>query len=201
MCTFKIFCVTNRHLCAEPLSERIRRLLAAGADRILLREKDLTEMEYENLARSLLVLPNARQRLLLHHFPEAAKRLHADSLQLSLWQLEEKPALIRTFPHIGVSVHSADEAQQAEALGASWIIAGHIYSTDCKRGLPGRGINFLQEVCNAVSIPVYAIGGIQEENIRFLKDAKAAGACIMSSAMQCPNPSFYLSNLREKTKG
>ncbi len=46
-------------------------------------------------------------------------------------------------------------------MGASYLTAGHIYATDCKRGLPPRGLGFLKEVCREVSIPVYGIGGIK----------------------------------------
>lgn len=51
--------------------------------------------------------------------------------------------------------------KEAEQLGASYLTAGHIYATDCKRGLPPRGLGFLKEVCREVSIPVYGIGGIK----------------------------------------
>ena len=68
-------------------------------------------------------------------------------------------------------------------LGCSYITAGHIFATDCKRGLPGRGPEFLAEVCRTVDIPVYGIGGISPENIREVRAAGAAGACLMSSLM------------------
>ena len=78
------------------------------------------------------------------------------------------------------------EARRAQQLGADYLIAGHIYPTDCKKDLPPRGLNFLREVCGAVSIPVYAIGGIHPDadQIRQVMNAGAAGACIMSAAMR-----------------
>lgn len=67
----------------------------------------------------------------------------------------------KKFTKIGISIHSVEEAKEAEQLGASYLTAGHIYATDCKRGLPPRGLGFLKEVCREVSIPVYGIGGIK----------------------------------------
>ena len=67
------------------------------------------------------------------------------------------------------------------------MTAGHIFATDCKAGLPPRGTDFLKEVCSAVQIPVYAIGGIrpEEKQIEKVLSCGAAGACIMSGMMEC----------------
>ena len=78
-----------------------------------------------------------------------------------------------------------DDALEAQALGCSYITAGHVFETDCKKGLPGRGLIFLRNVCNAVQIPVYGIGGIDAGNISEVRAAGASGACLMSSLMVC----------------
>ncbi len=80
----------------------------------------------------------------------------------------------------------------AEKLGCTYIIAGHIYDTDCKKGLEGRGLEFLKSVAESVDIPVYAIGGITTENISDVRNAGASGACIMSSAMTCDSPRYLI---------
>ena len=79
---------------------------------------------------------------------------------------EEKRSHFRI---IGASCHSVEEAREAVELGCNYIIAGHIFATDCKKGLPGRGLDFLKEVCASVSVPVYAIGGINSENITLIR--------------------------------
>ena len=83
------------------------------------------------------------------------------------------------------TIHSVSEAVEAEKLGVSYLTAGHIYVTDCKKGLPPRGLPFLQNVCQAVQIPVYGIGGIKidEAQLHELKNAGAAGGCVMSGMM------------------
>ena len=102
------------------------------------------------------------------------------------------------FTTLGASCHWAEEAIEAEKLGCTYITVGHIFDTDCKKGLPGRGIDFLQEVCRQVSIPVYAIGGIDAANIAEVRNAGAKGACVMSGAMVCEEPDMYLAALKEK---
>lgn len=96
------------------------------------------------------------------------------------------PVQQKLFPVLGTSVHSAAEAVEAEALGASYLTAGHIYATDCKKGLPPRGLHFLKEVCQSVSIPVYAIGGIKLDGkqLEEVMQYGAEGGCVMSGMME-----------------
>lgn len=88
--------------------------------------------------------------------------------------------------NIGCSVHSVEEAIEAKRLGAAYITAGHIYATDCKKALAPRGLGFLKDVCQSVSIPVYAIGGIGIDDGRRqeVKQYGAKGSCIMSAMMK-----------------
>ena len=79
-----------------------------------------------------------------------------------------------------------------EARALSWrkihlplrLFAGNIFETDCKKGLPGRGLSFLQEVCKQVSIPVYGIGGITPDRMEQLLLAGASGGCMMSGFLK-----------------
>lgn len=90
------------------------------------------------------------------------------------------------FTWLSTSVHSVEEAIEAQALGATVLIAGHIYTTQCKAGLAPRGLGFLQAVCNAVSLSVYAIGGIGFGAAQHaeLQANGARGACVMSAYMR-----------------
>ena len=83
-------------------------------------------------------------------------------------------------------MHSVEDARRAGQLGASYLIAGHIFATGCKPGIPPRGLAFLQEVCRAASVPVYAIGGISldSEQMQSVLSCGAAGVCIMSGMMR-----------------
>ena len=87
---------------------------------------------------------------------------------------------------LGSSIHSVSEAQEAQRLGADYLTAGHIYATDCKAGVPPRGLDFLEEVCRSVQIPVYGIGGVRigSGQLDEMMARGAAGACVMSGMMQ-----------------
>ena len=181
-----IIAVTNRHLCQRPFLEQIERVCSVHPKALILREKDLSEEAYEALAREVLALCNAHQvPCILHFFPEVAKKLQVDSIHLPLWKLQEYTSELTGFSQIGTSTHSPKEALKAQQLGATYVTAGHIYTTDCKKGLPPRGIDFLQNVCNAVTIPVYAIGGIKlnDSQVNEVKSRGASGVCIMSGMM------------------
>ena len=195
----ELIAVTNRHLCCGDFLARIEALAAARPRAILLREKDLPEREYRALAEQALCICTAhRTRCILHSFADTAAALNAEALHLPLPVLRKLSAAKRArFSVLGASCHSVEDAQEAETLGCTYLTAGHIFATDCKRGLPGRGLEFLRAVCTAVSIPVYAIGGMAPENFAAVRQAGAAGACAMSSAMQCRDPAAYFAAFEE----
>ena len=120
---------------------------------------------------------------ILHGFPDEARALSWRKIHLPLRLFQELPSL-DFFEKKGTSVHSLAEAREAEALGADYLFAGNIFETDCKKGLPGRGLSFLQEVCKQVSIPVYGIGGITPDRMEQLLLAGASGGCMMSGFLK-----------------
>lgn len=189
-----IICVTNRALCAGDFSQRIRQIASARPAGIILREKDLTEEAYEALAGEILRICQEYQvPCMLHSFVKAAQRLEAEAIHLPMPVLREMTGEQKQcFQVIGASCHSVEEAKEAERLGCTYLTAGHIFNTDCKKGLPGRGLDFLQNICSSVSVPVYAIGGIDSSNIEAVRLAEAKGACIMSGLMKCKDPASYM---------
>jgi len=181
---FEVIAVTNRLLCKTDFMEQIEKIARAGVSSMILREKDLPPDEYEALARQAMeICGRYGVPCTLHHFIGAAKRIGAERIHLSLGDLEENPAVREDFSVVGVSVHSLRQARRAAALGADYVSAGHVFETNCKKGLEPRGIPFLKEVCAGLAIPVYGIGGIGAENIRTVREAGAAGACLMSAFM------------------
>lgn len=223
------------------LSRQIRVLLNNNSyDKILVREKDLSEEEYHEFIADIFsaqhsylsatnltsnncaspknpltinsTLDNSistksicsdgfnimSSRIIVHNFPAVAEEFGTDlhlpfsmftnllghsgnSAQNNFQNFREKHPHIQ---RIGTSIHSVDDAVFAESHGADYITAGHIFTTDCKKGLPGRGIDWLKSICHAVSIPVYAIGGISDANISKLSDCNIAGYCMMSASMR-----------------
>lgn len=173
----KIISVTNRQLSGN-FMQRINELASLGVP-IILREKDLSESEYTELAKKALAITD---NITLHTYINTARKLSHMKIHLPLRLLEERD--ISGFATVGASVHSVEEALKAQALGATYITAGHIFATDCKKGVPPRGLEFLKEVCKTVKIPVYAIGGITPENACEAVSAGAYGICVMSAFMQ-----------------
>ena len=191
---FRIICVTNRKLCAGDFVARLSEISRGGADYVILREKDLSEAEYAELAERALAV--CGERLVLHGTGALPLLRRLPRLHLPLALLENNPALRREAELLGVSVHSPEEAKRAEALGADYVTAGHVFVTDCKRGVPGRGLDFLKAAAASVRIPVYAIGGISAQNVAAVRGAGAAGACVMSGLMSCQSARAELEALR-----
>ena len=196
--SFQIIAVTNRALCAEPLPTRVAKLCATGIDRVIVREKDLPERDYIALVHAILheLALDERDKIVVNTFVDVAQELGIPRVQLPLSELNNHRDFSHEFHEVGVSVHGVSEAALAQKLGADYLIAGHIFPTDCKADLAPRGLTFLREVCDAVALPVYAIGGIEKETIACVRDTGAAGACLMSSLMLCADPAEELQRLR-----
>lgn len=195
-----ILCVTNRALCRGDFFAQTERLAEAHPAGIILREKDLGEDEYKALAVEVAQICRRHGTpCILHSFAGAARELNIAALHLPLNVLRTLSAEDKaSFTTLGASCHSAKEAVEAEKLGCTYITAGHIFDTDCKKGLPGRGLDFLRSVCASVAVPVYAIGGINADNIAQVMQAGASGACVMSGAMVCVDAQKYLAQFEEK---
>lgn len=182
-----LICITNRKLCSNNFSDQIEMIASAHPKAIVLREKDLSEKEYEQLARQVMqICQKHGTQCILHSFSNVAIALGAEAVHMPLPLLQKMtPQEKSHFQIIGASCHSLEEAKEAQDLGCTYITAGHIFLTDCKKGLPGRGLPFLEEICKTVRIPVYAIGGISSQNMESVRKTGAAGACIMSGFMRC----------------
>lgn len=195
-----LLCITSRRLCPGDFLTQVEAIAAAGVGGIVLREKDLSQEEYTALARRVLDrCQRHHTRCVLHSFPAAALSLGAEAFHAPLPILRAMPESQRqTFRILGASCHSAADALEAQALGCTYLTAGHIFDTPSKPGLPGRGLVFLQNVCQSVSLPVYAIGGIQAGNAADVYAAGAYGVCVMGDLMRSGDiPSF----LQEFEKG
>lgn len=192
-----ILCVTNRKLCREDFLTRIEKIAAAHPAGIILREKDLEEEAYFRLAGQVLNVCRSHQvPCVLHSFVDVAVRLEAEAIHMPLPALRDMTEGQKAhFKQIGASCHSVEDAKEAVGLGCTYVTAGHVFATDCKMGLPGRGLSFLENVCESVTVPVYAIGGISSENIGAVRSVGAAGACVMSGLMQCEDMQAYLQKL------
>lgn len=130
-----LIAVTNRHLCSRPFTEQITRVCKLHPKALILREKDLPEEEYFSLARQVKeICEQFKVPFIPHFYPAVARELGCDRLHLPLPLLLENPKVVSDFHTVGTSIHSVSEAVEAEKLGTSYLTAGHIYVTDCKKG-------------------------------------------------------------------
>lgn len=188
-----VIAVTNRRLSQRPFLEQIKRVCQLRPEAVILREKDLSETEYAKLAEEVYNITTSYDvRLIIHTYINVARELGINTVHMSLHNMREyRKEFIDNVNKInniktGCSIHSVEEAVEARNMGASYITAGHVYATDCKKGLAPRGLDFLKNVCDSVDIPVYAIGGINIDDGRRkeVKKYGAAGSCIMSEMMK-----------------
>lgn len=205
-----VVAVTNRHLCYNDYFEQIKKIAYSGVKTIIVREKDLSESEYLKLFGGVLKACEETKtgvECIPHFYEKAAEEFGTMSLHLPMTLLSgyaHENIKIGTSVHsvmqavklgtpaqsavktvkLGTSVHSVMQAVEARKLGASYITAGHVFATDCKKGLEPRGLDFLENVCRAVDIPVYAIGGINESNYRSALEKGADKVCMMSGMMR-----------------
>lgn len=200
---FEIICVTDRKACFGDFRQRMTEIAESGVSAVILREKDMEPGAYGKLIGDIMnICEKAGVRFTAHTFIKSAVGAGCRYIHLPLPALREAASqqygLRVDFDGFGVSVHSAEEAFEAAKLGASYVTAGHVFATDCKKGLEPRGISFLRQIVSLLDIPVYAIGGINSENIAEVKAAGAAGACIMSGFMKAVNVKKFAEDLRAR---
>lgn len=188
-----LFVITSSKSCKEDFLTRIKRIASANPDRIILREKHLSQDDLLKLAiKCKEICDKYSVAFSVNSSIEVARKVNAD-IHLPYKLFVENNENIKDFSTIGVSVHSISEAETAEMLGASYLIAGHIFATDCKKGLKPRGLEYLSDISEAVKIPVLGIGGISLERLSSVLQTGAAGACMMSHFMNCDNPESEVS--------
>lgn len=180
-----MICVTNRVQCTTDFCDQLEKIAYAKPETVILRERDLDVNEYEALASACLeILRPLKVELTIHTHVEVARRLQVSRIHMPLSKLSK----LDGFTSVSSAVHSLEELAKASRLGVNFVIAGHIFQTDCKRGVPPRGIPFLREICDAAKIPVYAIGGITPENAPDVLQSGASGVCVMSALMKSDDP-------------
>ena len=199
----KLNIISNRKLCANGnLEKQIEKIFSAYEKKIILknfeitaltlREKDLDKNKYLNLVKKIYpICQKYKINLILHQNYDLNLygKYNIEGIHLSynvFKSLEEniKTGFIKKYKKIGVSIHSLEEAKEVESLGANYVVAGHIFKTDCKKGLEPRGLKFVENLSSVLKIPIFAIGGIDERNSQSVINSGAFGLCMMSSLMK-----------------
>ena len=179
-----LLCISNRKLFQGDRDEYLTRLAQIDGLGIpvVLREKDLPEDEYIDLAREVI---SRCKNAILHTYISAAASLGYRKIHLTMDLLRNSD--ISGFELVGASAHTVEDAVEAERLGASYITLSHIFETDCKKGVPPKGLSLITDARKKVNIPIYALGGINAENCDSVVLAGASGAALMSEFMRGEN--------------
>lgn len=98
---------------------------------------------------------------------------------------------------IGCSVHSFDEAVEAQHAGADYVTFGHIFTSESHPGVPPRGLRELRRIVDALSIPVMAIGGIDQTNVGAVLDTGCSGIAVIGAVLDTDNPLAATQTLKQ----
>ena len=199
----KLNIITNRKLCEnENLEKQIKKIFLDYEKKIYLenfeivaltlREKDLDKNEYLNLVEKIYpICKKYGIDLILHQNYDLNldEKYNIEGIHLSYEIFKSlnkniREKLIKKYKRIGVSIHSLEEAKDVENLGATYVVAGHIFETDCKKDLKPRGLIFIKQLSSTLTIPIFAIGGINQENSNLVIKSGAFSVCMMSSMMK-----------------
>ena len=190
---FNLYLITDRHQTGSVrLLDVVEDALKGGARGVQLREKDLSSRELYELAYDMRKLTSKYDaRLLINDRVDIALAVEADGVQLSLNSLpiHRVRKLLGCTKLIGLSCHNQVNAIMAQEGGADFITFGPVYYTPSKAnyGKP-VGVEKLEIVSHLLEIPVFALGGIKQENIPEVTAAGAAGIALVSAIIANVDP-------------
>lgn len=178
-----LYAITDRSwLGKETLAEQVEKALKGGITMLQLREKNMpyeqvrqTAVELQKLCRSCHV------PFIINDYVELAKEIGADGVhvgQSDCSVLEARRILGRDFI-IGATAKTVEQALAAQEQGADYLGSGAVFGSSTKLDAKPMEHELLQSICEAVNIPVVAIGGITGKNITRLKGRGMAGVAVI----------------------
>ncbi len=199
---FSLYLITDRHQTpGRDIPAVVEQALQGGVKAIQLREKDLPADEFHRLAMELRRITNLYgARLLINGRAEIARDVRADGVHLPEGVDSIRTARQTIGPErlIGMSCHSLNAARAAEAAGSDFITFGPIFLTRSKAAYgPPVGLKLLAEAAGNLSIPVFALGGINESNILQVLETGARGIGLISAIMAADQPRAAAANIVE----
>lgn len=181
----RLYAVTDRSwLNGQTLYEQVEQALKGGVTLVQLREKGLEAEQFLQEARQIQQLCRRfGVPLIINDSIEVALAVDADGVHLGQDDANAAQArqLLGKDKIIGVSAHNVQEALQAVQDGADYLGSGAVFGSGTKTNVSTLPMQTLREICNAVPIPVVAIGGITEQNLQQLSGTGIAGAAVVSA--------------------
>lgn len=173
-------------LSPRPLSEIVRECLKAKVKLIQLRDKTQDTAGFYKNALLIRRLVKGKALYIINDRLDIAWAVQADGVHLGQDDLPVKAARAILGPHkiIGKSCHSLKQAIQAEREGADYISIGPIFKTPTKPGARPAGLKVLKETCQRLNLPIAAIGGINTDNIKLVRNAGAKLIAVVRAICQ-----------------
>ena len=191
---FTLYLITDRKQlpAGRGLVETVASALEGGVRAVQLREKDLSADELYPLALELRELTARHDaRLLINDRLDVALAVEADGVHLGGHSLPVATARKILGPDklIGVSTHRLEEVTSAQRDGADFVTFGPVYFTASKAvyGKP-VGLGPLREVCAAAPLPVFALGGVNQERLPELRAAGCRHIALLSAILAADDP-------------
>jgi thiamine-phosphate pyrophosphorylase len=184
----RLLVVTDRHQTkGRSLVPLLQRVVTAGTSVIQLRERDLSARELVTLARDVqAVTASSKSQLLINDRVDVALALEGVGVHLRSNSLPLSVArqMLGAQRLLGISVHAVEEAVQAEAQGADYIVLGPIYETPSKQMFgPPLGIHALEKACKLVRVPIFGIGGVTVARAREMRCVGAFGVAVITAIL------------------
>lgn len=178
-----LYAISNAaELGVEEFLRRLEAALGQGLRLVQLREKALPHEDFAGLAQRALTLTRAHgARLLLNGDIELAQELGADGVQLTsaqLARLNARPAL----DWCAASCHNAEELRRAEALGCDFAVLSPVLPTQSHPGAPHLGWETFSEIISGATLPVYALGGLEQKDMETAWRCGAHGVALLRQA-------------------
>ena len=200
-----LYAITDRYWLkeGEALTDKVREAIRGGATFIQLREKNLSEnlmrkeaIEIKEICREYDVPFVINDDVML------AKELDADGVHVGQddMKAEKVREILGPDKILGVSAQTVEEALLAQSMGADYLGVGAVFKTGSKDDARDVSHDTLQEIANAVDIPVIAIGGITKNNVLELKGRGIAGISVISAIFAQPDIEAAASELRDKVR-
>lgn len=187
-----LYLVTDRSGMGDcEFESKIRSAVEGGCTMVQLREKNINSyLMYQRALSIKKITDEYHVPLIINDRLDIMLAVGADGVHLGQQDIPVKIArkLIGKDKIIGVSAHCIEEAEKAERDGADYLGVGAIFPTTTKKDIIITPVNVLREIKETVSVPVVAIGGINQNNINTLKGSHVDGVAVISAIMKSKDP-------------
>lgn len=187
----------------EEFLSRVEEALKGGVTLLQLREKSKTTREYISLAQKVhTIAKKYNVPLIIDDRVDVAMAIGAEGVHLgqSDMPIDTARKILGENMIIGATAKTAPQALEAYQQGADYLGVGAIYPTTTKVKTVLTSTRTLDAICNAVPIPVNAIGGLNKDNIDVLQGIGIAGICVVSAIMKADSPYTATVELIESAK-